>query len=462
MSTADCTLAASPIERLAQRIEAETGLHFAPAKRKELDSAVRKMALAKGFAQDAGCVEWLLAGRWDAEKDELCARYLTIGETYFFREPRAFELVCDYARRRLLAGGKDHPPLRLWSAGCCTGEEPYSMAIRLRQAVPELAPAKLSILATDINQASLAFARAGVYRQWSFRRTAPAVHAQYFSKTADQRFELGAEIRKQVRFAQLNLALPVYPSAATATESIDIIFCRNVLMYFSRRQAKLVIERFRACLVEGGWLVVNPSEASAELFPGFAATYYPDAVYFQKNSASAPAAVRAPGLPAAPAGARRASAAPALRAERPAAAPVEEPRTDLPLAADPAGRAYALARAGEIEAALDCLERALELTPLICELYQAKALIAMENNDHRLAMQSLKRLLYLNPECALAHYLSAVVLAEQGARADALRHLEASRDLLALFADDALVPGSDGWPAASLRASVYARLEAGR
>jgi chemotaxis protein methyltransferase CheR len=448
-------LPAPALERLAQRVEAETGLQFAAGRRRDLGSAVRRMALAKGFGAEHALVDWLLAGAWDREKADLCARHLTIGETYFFREPRGLELLCDYARRKVGAGGAA-APLRLWSAGCCTGEEPYSMAMALRQAVPQLDPARLSILATDLNEANLEVARAAVYRQWSFRRTDPALRAAHFSALGGGRYLLRREIREQVRFAQLNLALPSYPSAATGTEGIDIIFCRNVLMYFSRRQMKLVIERLRACLVDGGWLVVNPSEASSELFAGFTATCYPDAIFYRKTGDAdtrsahparpgpAPSLVQAP-RPPAPAAPR-----PPVRAAS-AGAPAAGPAAVL--------QAQALARAGDTEGALRGLLRAANHLPLVPELYQAAAQIALDQGDCAGAQRHLKRQLYLDPGSILAHYLSAVAHMGEGRPAAALRQFRTAGALLAALPDDAPVPGADGWQVAGLRASVRAWIE---
>jgi chemotaxis protein methyltransferase CheR len=458
MNTVESRLPAGALERLALRVEAETGLHFAPSRQHELGSALHRMAQSGGFGADHACIDWLLAGRWDQRKADLCARHLTIGETYFFREPRGFELVCDYARQKIRAGGAAHAPLRLWSAGCCTGEEPYSMAMALRQAVPELDPARLSILGTDLNSAYLEFARKGVYRPWSFRCTDPALRTACFSALGEDQFALRPALRAQVRFAQMNLASPVYPSATNGTEAIDIIFCRNVLMYFSRGQMKLVIERLRACLVDGGWLVVNPSEASAELFAGFTASCYPDAILFQKTGQ--------PGRPAAAGGPALIAAVPPLPVRRAARARPSAPCMPRPAPAAVAGaaaavqRAQALAQGGDGAAALRTLAQACEAWPLAGEPYQAAAQIALEQGDHAMALGHLKRLLYLQPDSIMAHYLAAVVQLAQGRRAAALRQLRACEALLAALADDALVPGSDGWPAASLRAAVR-RLEQG-
>jgi chemotaxis protein methyltransferase CheR len=485
------TEAPARLDQLALYVEAGTGLQFAGARRRDLHSALRRIVAFKGFGSETDCLDWFLDSGWNQEKADLCGVHLTIGETYFFREPRGFELLADYARYKLRADPDAR--LRLWSAGCCTGEEPYSMAMMLDQAVPGLDPARLAILGTDLNEANLAFARAGVYREWSFRRTDPALRAAHFKATGDGRLALRPEIRAQVRFAQLNLALPVYPSLATA--GTDIIFCRNVLMYFSRRQAALAIARMRACLVDGGWLVVNPSEASADLFTGFTGVYHPDAIFFQKSEdplarprpaqppqagrpiaarpiAARPIAARpiAPPLSSTrPLGPRlpgaRPTAAPAVRgpaARGPAAPP------HLPLraaaAADPADAvclARALARCGDSGAALRVLVRAADSWPLAAELYQAAAEIALEQDDHATAQRYLKRQLYLQPDSILAHYLSALAYLGEGKCGPARRQFATSHALLAALGDDAIVPGSDGWQAASLRAMVGSRLGSG-
>jgi chemotaxis protein methyltransferase CheR len=430
-------LAAAVLDRLAARIEAHTGLQFLPARRTDLGRALRRVALACGFGNQLRCAEWLLDGEWDRAKAEQCARHLTVGETYFFREPRGYKLLCDYAlhKQRAAPGAR----LRLWSAGCCTGEEPYSMAIALREAVPGFDPARISILGTDLDEAKLRAAREALYGRWSFRRTDPALRAAYFTETAG-RFALRPDIAARVRFAQLNLVQPVYPSPANGTDELDIIFCRNVLMYFSRSQAKQVIERLRACLVDGGWLVVNPSESSAELFAGFACIVQPDAILYQKRVG-------------------KGSEAPAV----PRAAPVPVAPRDAPCVAGPALQAVAAyrgqsgqPRAGEGGATLRALGRAANAQPLDARLYQCAAEVALERGDYGRALEQLKRLLYLQPQSALANYLCAVSYLGQGRRAAGLHQLTVTEALLAMLPDDAPVPGTAGWQALGLRAAVHA------
>lgn len=471
MRAAEAILPPDLIDRLAEKIEAEMALSFHQSKRRDLTSALRRMAEATGTDPHA-CAGWLLDGRWDKAKADLCALHLTIGETYFFREPRAFDLLCDYARRKAKGGGQ----LRIWSAGCCTGEEAYSIAMALQHRVPELDPGRIFILATDINSRNLQFARAGVYRQWSFRNTQAAMQRLNFSEESGNQFRVNHDIRESVRFAELNLAAPVYPSVTTDTHTMDIIFCRNVLMYFSHSQARSVIERFRQCLVSGGWLIVSPSEASSEMFEGFSGTYYPDAIYFQKNAPSGGAVLpQRPMLPEASAATGLITPAripadivPAPARQVRAAKPPKRPAV-TPAAGSNAGsvdggnevvrRARQLANEGKMAEAMQCLDQAIKAGPPAAELYHAKALIAMESGDDLDAMQSLRRVIYLKPDFILARYMIGILHWSRDKRREAAREFRTVAELLLPLGDDDIVPGSEGLPAAYLRASVRSHLQ---
>jgi chemotaxis protein methyltransferase CheR len=490
MKNSNSTVPPYRMDQLAAKVEAEMGLSFAGAKQRDLGTAIRRMAESLGLDSDIDCVDWLLADPWEKPKSDLCALHLTIAETYFFREPRALNLVCDYIRDKMNAPGSGNDRIRIWSAGCCTGEEPYSIAMALKQAIPGLDPRRISILGTDINSKNLQAAAAGMYRQWSFRNPHATLHRSYFTEEDGGRFRLAEQIKELVRFSELNLAAPVYPSDLTDTHSIDIIFCRNVLMYFSKREATKVIERFRECLVNGGWLIVSPSEASADMFPGFSGVYFPDAIYFQKTASGddarlaqrpssrlqtrepwrtqlRPGASSGYKLPAAT-GQRQAHAVPAAPDPGPlknasvqtAPIPIKKGIAGA-AAADAAVQARALANEGRTAEAMQCLERAMQLDRSSIELYHAKALVAMESGDHRTAELSLKQVLYLQPDFILAYYLMGVLHAGKNRRREALRQFEIAKELLAQLDDDALVPGSEGMTAAYLLESVQFFLQKG-
>lgn len=444
------------LDLVARRVEGATALQFAGPRRRDLGEALGRMARELALAEEALCA-WLLEGDWDGRKEELCARHLTIPETYFFREPRGYALLCDYARRKL----HEHPVagLRLWSAGCCTGEEAYSMAIALRQWLPQLDPARVSILGTDLNPASLDAARLGVYGERALRSTAPAVRAAWFRELGEGRWLLDPSVRAQVRFAQLNLALPVYPPA---TGGMDMIFCRNVLMYFSRSQMARVVARLRECLVEGGWLVVNPSEASGELFAGFSAHYHPDAVFYRKEAP----AWRQPAEPAVNAR-MRSDPLPMPRPEQPPVPPATpvapSPRAQSGIAVDtPAEvlrQARGMAGRGEHGCAYRALLRAAGRWPLAAELYLAAGELALDQGRHDMARRHLQRHLYLEPGSILGHYLNGVARMEEGSERAAQREFALCDELLDSLAGDDAVPGAEAWHADSLRASVRVWME---
>jgi chemotaxis protein methyltransferase CheR len=426
VSATDDTVLADVLDLAAQRVEAATGLTFAGPRHRQFNAALDRMAGALGLPGAAACASWLLAGPWDDARAALCARFLTIGETYFLREPRAFDLVCDQARALLARGAAR--PLRIWSAGCCTGEEPYSIALALRRDVPQLSPGRVDILATDLNDAFLDIARAGIYRRWSFRRTDPAELAAFFRPLGDGRYEVDASLRAQVRFANLNLAGGTYPSA------MDVIFCRNVLMYFGPDQAARVVARLRDCLVDGGWLVVNASEASTRLFQGFTPVYLEDAVFFRKDAPPVPAPAPVAPVPV-----------PVVRAPvpTPRPEPMAATRPSAPVPADDTAmaRVHALAQAGGREEALQCLRRAVEAEALSAALQQRAALFALEHGDLGLARPCARRLLYLEPDSAFGHYLWALIEDAAGRRPRARSLL---RDCRRLAGGDAELRGAAG------------------
>ena len=451
------------IERAARRIERETGLHFSGARRRDLPAAFARMAREAGHVDGESLASWLVDGPWDAARTALCARHLTIGETYFFREPRGLDLLCEVARTKLAADPQ--AGLRVWSAGCATGEEPYSMALALRINVPQLAPERTAILATDLNPASLETARAGVYREWSFRRTAPVLRSAWFCRTEAGQYRLREDVRCQVRFAQLNLAQGTYPPD---TAAMDVIFCRNVLMYFSRSQMREVIARLRDCLAEGGWLVVNPSEASSELFAGFTPRFHPDAVLYRKDSralappaaASAPASTppSAAALPSA-SPARPAARRPVSVRRRPAGPEAETPPASPGEPAEALRQASVLAAGGDAARALKLLVRAVQRWPLASALHLAAGELALAQGERGAALRHLQRHLYLEPDSILGHYLAGVARMGEGSDGAARREFAACEALLARVAQDAAVPGVAEWQAATLRASVRAFME---
>jgi len=206
---------------------------------------------------------------------------LTIGETYFFRNEAQFDALRRHVLPELLARRAMVRTLRLWSAGCATGEEPYSLAIVLNELLPPDHSWNVSILATDINPHFLARAGEALYGNWSFRQTPNEVRDRYWS--AEQgRWRLRPDIRRMVSFVRINLAEPSYPAITNGTSAMDIILCRNVTIYFDEVTIRQVVERFYNALTPGGWLIVGHAEPQASVYRQFEVHNFPSAVLYRK------------------------------------------------------------------------------------------------------------------------------------------------------------------------------------
>ncbi|MDI6703891.1 MAG: CheR family methyltransferase [bacterium] len=181
---------------------------------------------------------------------------ITITETYFFREPNQFDALKDYIIPEIVNEKKERE-LRIWSAGCSTGEEPYTIAMILRDAF-RFKDWKIEILATDVNNRALEIAAKGVYSQRSIRKAPKRYIEKYFEQEND-RYRLRDEIRDMVTFRYFNLIKEPYPLSIMG--AWDVIFCRNVTIYFKKESTQRVIHNFFQSLNPGGYLFVGHSES---------------------------------------------------------------------------------------------------------------------------------------------------------------------------------------------------------
>jgi len=181
---------------------------------------------------------------------------LTVGETYFFRTPEHFEHLRRVVLPQLREQRGPGHALRLWSAACASGEEPYSLTALLQS---EGWGEHMVVYATDVSRGALARARQADYGEWSLRgpwadRIRPHLRAE------GHRYVLSPEVQRRVRFGYLNLALDTWPSAESGIWKLDVIFCRNVLIYFNRATIEAVARRLHDALAEGGYLFTGPSD----------------------------------------------------------------------------------------------------------------------------------------------------------------------------------------------------------
>ncbi|WP_163787567.1 CheR family methyltransferase, partial [Myxococcus vastator] len=181
---------------------------------------------------------------------------LTVGETYFFRTPEHFEHLRSVVLPELRERQGPAHTARLWSAACSSGEEPYSIAALL---LGEGWDERMAVYATDVSRGALARARKAHYGDWSLRG-GWADRMRAHLRADGRRYILSPEVQKRVRFSYLNLALDTWPSADSGIWKLDVIFCRNVLIYFNRPTIEAVARRLHDALDEGGYLYTGPSD----------------------------------------------------------------------------------------------------------------------------------------------------------------------------------------------------------
>lgn len=271
-------------------IEARLGLRYDNGRMDVLADALRQRLDGKGRPE-----RYLQALASGIQLEELraLAALLTVTETYFFRSPEHFRVLAEVAIPQRLRALNSSRRLRILSAGCSSGDEPYSAAIVLRERFADLADA--TIVGIDLNPAMLEQAHAARYGPWSLRQMSADLLERYFSKDG-QKFALHSRIRSMVNFAERNVG--VEDGVGWDFEPFDVIFCRNTIMYLGPEAARLTVARLTRALVPEGFLFLSHAETLRGLSRDFHLRHTHDTFYYQKREGSATAEA-APGIPAA-------------------------------------------------------------------------------------------------------------------------------------------------------------------
>jgi chemotaxis protein methyltransferase CheR len=450
------TPGAVPLAEVERVLEEACGLTLSPGIRRTLGDAFGRAARELRIPPEA------FLSRLRAREHKAVTTLVeaaVVGETYFFRHPEQLGLI----RQLAISIAPRDRPLSIWSAGCATGEEPYTLAMELVDA--GRAGLGDKILATDVSTRALAVAREGRYGEWSLRRLDTAVRNRHFEADPPQ-VVVRPEIRQMVELRRHNLVREPSPALG-----FDLVLCRNVLIYFNPPTAALVVEKLAVSLAPGGILVLGPVEtplaAGQELerveLDGVTAFRAPGGRPLplgQRQRESSPPA-HGPvvvkhvdkGAEARRNGARKAAQKPPPPARE--AAPLPAPPPALSQAqgereAEPLEAARAAALRGDLPAAEE-LARAAATRELCPEAWLLVSMAADARGDLPGAVDAARRALYLDPALALGHATLVSLYSRLGLDDESARARRNALEALAGLDDAATLRGVETITAGALR-----------
>jgi len=477
--------------RFGKLVDDYCGLSFSGQRRIDLERSVRQAFAASTCTDLEEYYRLLQDPDNGAMHLERLINALTVCETHFFRNAAQFDALYNHVLPQIIERRRALRTLRIWSAGCASGAEPYSVAILLQELLPDVDEWSITILGSDINSEALDHARKALYNDWAFREErAKQWRSRYFCKTGE-RYELVPQVRRMVTFAQLNLAKGDFPSYETNTMFMDLILCRNVTIYLTASVTRLVIEHFYDALVNGGWLVVGHSEHSLNAYRRFQVHNYPNAVLYQRiaqptfpfqdqEQTSAPA--KKDGVVFVP------PATPPPPEAQPDLGPPPVPPISLSQDGDLIEQARELLSYGRSEQARDLLLQVLSQTPrhaaactllgqayanlsnweeaahwcqqavhldrLALDAYYTLALVLQHGRQLGQAIDAMKKVVYIDRNHVLGHFGLADLYRSNGQLHQALKSLDNARRLLNGRAGEEVIPRSGGITVGRLRETI--------
>jgi len=350
---------------------------------------------------------------------------VTVGETRFLRQRSWFERIERTALSALVQQRRrqDMKRLHIWSAGCSSGEETYTLGVILREILPDAEDWKIDILGTDTRLDAIDAAERGVFDARQLREFASWQVERYFTPAEGNRLTVTAELRRNIRFRVANLM----DQAANphSVERFDLVICRNVLMYMEPAAQRAVARHLVGVLAEDGWLAVSPAEALADWFKPLTPVNAGEAILFTRR-ASAPLHPPVQPFSALP-------ASPTAPAPEPAAR--TQPLPIVARAAEDPGAALRVARdladVGRLEEALDRCRTILSADRLNADAALLLAEICSDLGDDTAAHAAARNAVYMAPDSAQAHFLLAGALLRLGKPDRAAKAMTTARSLAA-------------------------------
>lgn len=445
---------------LSDFLAAQMGMRLAPSRWPELTRALQCLARMRGCDAPDDLDDFadrLIQQPLTRDDIAALARQLSIGETYFFRDPNLFAALEQHILPPLIAARRAAADRRLsiWSAGCSSGEELYSLAIVLSRLLPDVREWDLHLVGSDINPAALAKARRGVYRDWSFRGLPQALRSIYFRTNGEGEYDIRPTLQQRIHFIHHNLAGDEPPPMLPAT-GYDLVLCRNVLMYFDDAVIEHAVRRLEASLADDGWLAVSAAESGHPAFSRYTAVFYEDTLLYRLSESTLPSRDAASKPDAFSIG--YASTMPVAESPPDDTRARDHDRKDTPprrphpaKAQRMALRARALANRGALEPAIRWARAAVETDKCDASLRYLLALIYNEQGRVNEAIACLKHALYLDPDFALAHLCLANIYRALERPHDARRHLDIATALWRALPDAQPLVHAGGIAAGHLR-----------
>lgn len=263
MSAQEETLSSRDFARLSEYVYAEAGIRLGPEKRTMLEARLRRRLRELGMESYRRYCAYLFAPEGQREETVRFLDAVTTNKTDFFREPKHFEFLTERALGEMTARAEGRP-LLLWSAGCSSGEEPYTLAMVLSEYAETHPGFRFSLLATDLSTQVLEKAQLGVYPAETVEPVPPALRRKYLLRSREpgsERVRIVPELRRLVEFRRLNFMDADYGIGVR----VDAIFCRNVIIYFDRPTQERILGKLASCLAPGGYLFVGHSETLHEM-----------------------------------------------------------------------------------------------------------------------------------------------------------------------------------------------------
>jgi len=275
---ADILISDEDFQKFREFFYRKTGIRFDDAKRYFVDKRLVERIEANGLD---GFRSYFTLLRFQASGAELQAltNLMTVNETYFFREEYQFKCLVDSLLPELVQRKKPGTALRIWSIPSSSGEEPYSIALYLTEFWPGIAQWDVELISSDIDTDILKKARQGKYSARSVQNLSSRLLQRHFTKTADGEYQIADDLRQAVEFTRVNLN---EPADTRPYRGFDVIFCRNLLIYFDDLSRAKAAEVFYDALNPGGFICLGHSESMSRISSLFRVRKFPEAIVYQK------------------------------------------------------------------------------------------------------------------------------------------------------------------------------------